>query len=484
MKQLDLFGATPPNTTDRPFSVVDLFCGGGGSSEGIRQALGCDPIVALNHNKHAIQTHKLNHPRTHHAEQDVFQMDPRATLIELGVMDLDLLWASPDCVHFSRARGSKPMEGGRRALAESLIPWARDVRPRFIMIENVAEFLTWGPLNKDGTPNKRRAGEFFEAWIAELESFGYSIEWRQLKASDYGEATSRVRLFIICARQGEEIRWPEITHGPTTSTPYRSAAECVNWSHKANSIFGRKKALAPKTLARVAKGIERYVLNCEAPYIVPSGEDSQAPFLAPRYGERPTQAPRTHSIQDPTPTIVPTGNSTRLASMVMKNYGGMVGNHPSKPFGAITARDSHGLATASLVAYYGTCKDGQGLRDPLRTITTKGRFGLVETILGTEATDIAREAGAFLAEHCGVTLDSEGLAHVTVEGTDYVVTDIGMRMMQPDELAAAMGFPETYQWPGSKTEQTARIGNAVPVRVAAALASANLRAVAAVRQAS
>jgi DNA (cytosine-5)-methyltransferase 1 len=211
---------------DRLASVV-LFAGLGGSCEGIRQATGTSPLAAVNHCPHAIQLHALNHPETLHMQGDVWDVAPREAV---RGRTLDLLWLSPDCTHHSRAKGGMPRETGRRALADVAIPWARDARPRVIMLENVPEWLQWGPLNEDGHPIRERAGEFFRAWCSRLVDLGYQIEWRVLRACDYGAPTSRERVYLIARRDGHPIVWPAPTHGPGASYPWRTAAECVDWS--------------------------------------------------------------------------------------------------------------------------------------------------------------------------------------------------------------------------------------------------------------
>lgn len=458
-------------------NAVDLFCGGGGASIGLERATGYSPIAAVNHDAHAIAMHTLNHPNTHHEQMDVFDADPRQLA---GDKQVDILWASPDCKHFSKAKGGKPKSKKIRALAWVVYRWCLEVKPTVMFLENVEEFQDWGPVNAAGQPIKARKGETFQKFVRAFRSAGYSVDWKVLNAADYGAPTNRKRLFMIFRRAGAPV-WPEPTHGPGRAHPYRTAAECIDWSIECPSIFGRKRELAAKTQARIAEGIRRYVLEDPNPFIVTMRGSSRshlhgnsiheplrtitasgthhalvAPFFAPRYGERPTQAPRTHRVTEPSPTIVPSGNGTRLcAAWLVKHYGGVVGHTLYKPTGAITGRDSQGIVTtdlcphpkdnaehvaAFLTAYYGTDKTGQRLNAPMRTVTSKGRFGLVAVKLG---------------------------------GEDYVITDIGMRMLQPRELARAMGFPDDYQLLGTKTAQTARIGNAVCPDVVEALVKAN-----------
>jgi len=245
--------------------IIDIFAGGGGASHGIEIALGRSPDIAINHDPAAIVMHTANHPSTRHFREDVWKV---------GIKDLvagrpvGLLWASPDCRHFSRAKGGKPVSKRVRSLASVIIKYARDVRPRVICLENVPEFLTWGPLGPDAMPIKAREGEYFAQWAAGLERLGYVIEKKILTACDFGAPTSRKRIFVVARRDGCPIVWPTPTHGPGRGLPYRTAAECIDWSIPCPSIFDRKKPLADATLRRIARGIVRYVLQDPQPFIV------------------------------------------------------------------------------------------------------------------------------------------------------------------------------------------------------------------------
>ncbi|MET0401014.1 MAG: DNA cytosine methyltransferase, partial [Cystobacter sp.] len=264
--------------------IVDLFCGAGGASAGIEAALGRDVDLANNHSQTALAVHSANHPRTTHLHKDVWEVNPRSVTRGRPVF---LLWASPDCTHFSKAKGGKPREGGIRSLAWVVRDWARDVAPQLIFMENVEEFLDWGPLYKVGdtlpwgvilqegdklvgTPIPERKGETFRQFTGNLELLGYRWEKRILDASHYGAPTRRKRLFLVFRRDGEAIRWPEATHGPGR-LPYRTAAECIDWNLPCPSIFERKKPLAEKTLWRVAEGVRRFVLENPQPFVVGVG---------------------------------------------------------------------------------------------------------------------------------------------------------------------------------------------------------------------
>ena len=462
--------------------AVDLFAGGGGASEGIRLATGKAPRVAINHDPAAIQMHAANHPGTMHLCEDVFAVTP----FRPSRKDIDLLWASPDCTHHSRAKGGKPRSSGRRSLAWVVVQWARAVRPRVICLENVEEFAEWGPLTADNQPDPTRKGEIFRDFCGALTLLGYRVAWKVLKACDYGAPTSRKRLFLVARCDGAEPVWPEPTHGPGRPAPWRTAAECIDWSIPAPSIFDRARPLAEATLRRVAHGVVRYVLEDLQPYIVQythggrvHGLDAPLPTITARpaggdmmlvsptliqvgYGEREGQAPRVLDLHAPLGTVVAGGAKHALCVAFMaKHYGGVVGHDLRQPLGTVTTVDHHSPVTvdahpmplppelmalgrrtaAFLVAYYGSEADGQSIRRPLRTVPTVDRFGLVT---------------------------------VEVDGGPYAIVDIGLRMLQPRELATAQGFREDYILTGTKREQVGRIGNSVSPAPACAVVRANL----------
>jgi DNA (cytosine-5)-methyltransferase 1 len=244
--------------------LVDLFAGCGGASTGIEAALGRSVDVAINHDATAVAAHAANHPKTRHFKSDVWEVDPTDAT---GGRQVELLHASPDCRHFSRAKGGVPRSPRVRSLAWVVVRWAKAVRPRVITLENVVEFKTWGPLGADGAPLKSRAGETFDEWVQALVRLGYQVESRVLDASLYGAPTRRRRLFIVARRDGQPIAWPKPTHGPGL-LPLRTAAECIDWSLPCPSIFDRKRPLAKATLRRVAWGIRRFVLGKAEPFVV------------------------------------------------------------------------------------------------------------------------------------------------------------------------------------------------------------------------
>ena len=465
---------------------VDLFAGGGGASLGILRATGRAPSVAINHDPAAIQMHAANHPGTLHLCESVFAVAP---FLPRG-RSIDLLWLSPDCTHHSRAKGGKPLSNDRRGLAGIGVVWARAVRPRVIALENVPEWLAWGPLHPDdhpdeglrGRPIAERAGESFRAWAGELEALGYHVEWRCLVAADYGAPTTRRRLFLIARCDGRPIVWPEPTHGAGRAQPWRTAAECIDWSIPCPSIFERARPLAEATQRRIAEGLRRYVLTAARPFIVTTGHQSSdggkvrpveaplstivtkaehllvAPHLTKFYGSSRAGV----GLDQPTPTVTAGGgrgggHAGLVAAWLAKHYGGVVGHEVERPLGTVTAQDHHSLAAAALapcgqpgdnaakvaafvLKYYGAgVGQHQAASEPMHTIVTKARFGLVT---------------------------------VDLEGVPYTVVDIGMRMLQPRELARAQGFGDDYLLTGTKTEQIARIGNSAPPHVVEAIVRA------------
>ena len=391
--------AAPPQ-----FKVVDLFAGGGGASLGIEQALGVAPIVAVNHCPAAIAMHAVNHPRTIHLTEDVFNVSPWSVVA--GGKGLDLLWASPSCTHFSRARGGKPVREQLRTLGWVVVEWARAVAPRVICVENVAEMLTWGPLNADGTPIAARKGETFREWVKALELAGYRVEWRILGAADYGAPTIRKRLFVVARRDRQPIVWPEPTHGPGL-LPVRTAAECIDWSVPCPSIFARKKPLAAATLRRVVEGIRRYVLGGK-PFLVNlthggriEGIDEPARTITGAHrGEKAiagahllnlSHGGRSQALDEParTLTATPKGGDRLLVTPMLTRahgHGWDRDGGPSTPADAllptVTATDEHALVAAGLVRYHGERRNGELPRvadatEPLPTATTENRFGVV-----------------------------------------------------------------------------------------------------------
>jgi len=509
--------------------VIDLFAGGGGASTGIEQAIGRHVDIAVNHDQDAVALHQMNHPQTRHLVSDVFEVDPLAVTQGRPV---GLLWASPDCKHFSKAKGGKPVSKRIRSLAWVVVKWAKLVRPRVICLENVEEFKTWGPLCEAGTPCPVRKGQTFDRWQQQLRALGYRIEHRELRAADYGAPTIRKRLFLVARCDGQPITWPEPTHGEGRKKPWRTAAECIDWDQPVHSIFmdpiearklGLKRPLADATMKRIAYGVMRYVVEAKRPFIVP-GSVAQT-IVTTGYGEREGQAPRVPGIDKPLGTVVAGGVKHALVSAFLaKHYGGGCTNPAAPvdgPMHTVTATDHHGLVAANLVhmGHGETCSTGavrwsKGVRDiehPLNTVTassvpaalvTSNLLKLrhhsdgqsqeepIHTI--TAGGGHFAEVRAFLTKYYGsqqapeltdplhtvTTRDRFGL--VTVSGEDYQIEDIGMRMLNPRELYRAQGFPDTYiidqRADGSRLPKDAQVrmcGNSVCPPIAAALVRAN-----------
>lgn len=408
--------------------VADLFCGAGGTSTGLARAAELTgrkvELLAVNHWEVAVATHAANHSWARHVNAPLDGIDPRSAI---GAKKLHVLVASPECVHHSSARGGRPINDQSRASAWHVLSWAQAVEPEVILVENVPEFRTWGPIGRDGRPLKSRKGETFNAWVSAIESLGYSVAWRILNAADYGDPTTRRRLFVIARRGRRAPAWPAPSHrNPKLGAdmfsgevaPWRTAREAViDWSLRGSSIFGRKRPLAEATLRRIAEGIRRFG---------GSQADQFLDFLVPFYGERKGQAPRTHSVDEPVPTI------------------------PTDP--------KFGLA--HLIQYHGTSAP-QSVDAPLPTATTRDRFGLVEPfMLSQQSGGAPRPVSAPVP-----TLATDGaVSLVEPRGLDVL-----FRMLQPHELAAAMSFPPDYKFTGTRGDVVKQIGNAVPVGVATAL---------------
>jgi DNA (cytosine-5)-methyltransferase 1 len=284
--------------------IVDSFAGGGGASTGIEIALGRSPDIAINHDATALAMHEVNHPATKHLTSDIWSVDPREVV---GSAPVGLLWASPDCKHFSKAKGGKPVSKNIRSLAWVVVHWANTVRPRVIMLENVEEFQDWGPLGEDDKPCPLRKGQTFKRWVGQLKRLGYAVEWRELRACDYGAPTIRKRLFLIARRDGRPIVWPEPSHGDPKSEavktgrlkPWRTAAGIIDWSLPCPSIFDSAeeifakyglravRPLQPATMARIAKGVKRYVLDAVRPFIIRTDMASWSPRNGVHGGDEP-----------------------------------------------------------------------------------------------------------------------------------------------------------------------------------------------------
>ena len=495
--------------------VVDLFAGGGGASLGLSWAYRA-PDVAINHSPIAISVHQANHPGTLHYTCDVFEVDPVAATKGQPV---GVLWASPDCRHHSKAKGGKPRSKKIRSLAWVVVKWAAAVRPRVILLENVEEFQDWGPLDRHGQPRPDAKGKTFQHWAARLRNLGYKIEWRELVAADYDTPTIRKRLYVIARCDGRPIVWPK---PQTPRAKWRTAAECVDWTIPGRTIF-REKPLAANTERRIAKGLWRHVINTDKPFIVGdvaphltefANASNQRTFAADEplrtqvaqvkgghfalvagtmvqigYGEREGQAPRCLDLQKPLGTVVAGGiKHAVVAACFEQANGGWYdgdGRSANDPLSTVcTAGANQRLVSAYFVKWYGNERDGVSAREPMHTVTTKDRLGLVQAVqVPRDALTEEQWAGAkrcadflhkYLPEHFPQAFDA------LVCG-DRVLVDISLRMLTPRELARAQGFPDTYVIERgasgekiTKTDQVRLIGNSVCPKVAAAIARANL----------
>jgi DNA (cytosine-5)-methyltransferase 1 len=502
--------------------VIDNFAGGGGASTGIVAALGRPVDMAFNHSPTAIAMHAANHPETKHFCQDIREVDP----VEVcGGRPVGLAWFSPDCTHFSRAKGAQPVKKEIRALAWVVIDWARTVRPRVILLENVEEFQTWGPLLEDEPrPDPARAGETFREWLAALKALGYAVEFRSLVAADYGTPTSRKRLFLIARCDGAPIVWPETSHGRHRPEPWKPASSVIDWSIPCPSIFDRARPLAPATLARIASGVRRFVIESASPFLMPvthQGGPSRvhsldeplrtvtaahrgelglvSPFLV-RHGHYSKKSGaglvegmgaglfRGQQLALPLATVCGTNDKHLVAPVLLKHFGGVVGHRVDRTLGTVTAKDHHSLAAAFLTKMYGT-STGAPVDVPMPTVTAGGGRGgghlaSVQALLiqynGANGSP-RRGQQVFEPLHTVTTKARFGL--VTVHGVDYQIVDIGMRMLQPRELFSAQGFPADYNItpefrgkPMTKTDQTSMAGNSVCCPLAEALVKANASA--------
>lgn len=536
--------------------IVDNFAGGGGASTGIELATGYSVDIAINHDPEAIKMHRANHPNTKHHCENVWAVDP---IKACNGHPVGLAWFSPDCKHFSKAKGGKPKDKNIRGLAWVALRWAGLVRPRVIMLENVEEFKTWGPLNRRHHPIKAKQGKTFERFVQQLRELGYEVEFRELIAADYGAPTMRKRFFMIARCDGKPIVWPEPTHGPADSEevkagllkPYVGAYTQIDFSRPCPSIFDTSeeikekygiravRPLAKKTMDRIARGLKKFVLDNPEPFIIQCNHG----------GER-----RQNDIKEPLPTITGKHGYGIVEPKIVPYIGANTTNHPGgnckNPIHTITTGNQQCLISPTLIQYYsGTSKGevrGQSIEEPIMTVDGSNRYGLVTSFLHkyydggyTGAGDTVEnplptvtswdhnslcavnliqmnnhcdgrdvkepiptitagdghfgEVRAFLIKYYGsgtgqdvkepldtvTSRDRFGL--VTINGTDYQIVDIGLRMLEPKELYGCQGFPDDYiidhDYTGKKyprSEQVRRCGNAVCPPIPAALVKANL----------
>ena len=534
--------------------IVDNFAGGGGASTGIELATGYSVDIAINHDPEAIKMHKANHPNTKHYCEDVWQVDP---VKACNGHPVGLAWFSPDCKHFSKAKGGKPKDKFIRGLAWVACRWAGLVRPRVIMLENVEEFKTWGPLNRSHRPIKAKQGVTFRKFVSQLEDLGYAVDFRELVAADYGAPTMRKRFFLIARCDGKPIVWPEPTHAPADSEavkagllkPYVGAYTQLDFSLPCPSIFDTAeeikekygiravRPLAPKTMERIARGLKKFVLDNAEPFIVQvnhSGEKSDycksaneplstvtgkhgfgivepylvqckynneahgvekplgtvttvgshllvSPTLIQYHSETAKGEVRGQKLDEPIMTVDGSNRYGLVTSFLHKYYdGGYTGAGDSleNPLPTVTAWDHNSVCAVTLIQMNNHC-DGRDIKEPIPTITAgDGHFGEVRAFLIKYYGDAT---GQDIKSPLDTVTTKDRFGLVTVNGVDYQIVDIGLRMLEPRELYGCQGFPDDYiidhdytgkEYP--RSEQVRRCGNAVCPPIPAALVKANL----------
>jgi DNA (cytosine-5)-methyltransferase 1 len=572
--------------------IVDNFAGGGGASTGIEMATGYSVDIAINHDPEAIKMHKANHPNTKHYCENMWAVDP---VKACNGHPVGLAWFSPDCKHFSKAKGGKPKDKNIRGLAWVACRWAGLVRPRVIMLENVEEFKTWGPLGRRHHPIKAKQGETFQKFVQQLTDLGYEVQFRELIAADYGAPTMRKRFFMIARCDGKPIVWPEPTHAPADSEevkaglkkPYVGAYTQLDFSLPCPSIFDTSeeikekygiravRPLAQKTMGRIARGFIKFVLNNPKPFIIQCNHGGERrpndirepmptitgkhgygivepymvqigqtgftkdrskdvreplttivsknehcliePMLAPYMGTNTTNHPggncrdpihtittgnqqclisptliqyhsetakdevRGQLIEEPIMTVDSSNRYGLVASFLHKYYDGGykgAGETVENPLPTVTAWDHNSVVTANLIQMNNHC-DGRDMRDPIPTITAgDGHFGEVRAFL---IKYYGQGTGQDIEQPLDTVTARDRFGLVTIEGVDYQIVDIGLRMLEPRELYGCQGFPDDYiidhDYTGKtypRSEQVRRCGNAVCPPIPAALVRANL----------
>jgi DNA (cytosine-5)-methyltransferase 1 len=538
--------------------LVDNFAGGGGASTGIEMATGYSVDIAINHDPEAIRMHKANHPSTKHYCESVWDVDPVQACAGHPVA---LAWFSPDCKHFSKAKGGKPKDKNIRGLAWVALRWAGKVRPRVIMLENVEEFKTWGPLNRSHRPIKAKRGDTYRKFIKQLSELGYEVQTRELIAADYGAPTMRKRFFLIARCDGKPIVWPEPNHAPADSEevkagllkPYVGAYTQLDFSLPCPSIFDTAeeikekygiravRPLAPKTMERIARGLKKFVIDNTEPFIVQvnhSGSDwnycksmneplpvitskhgfgivepviapyisvnrenhfgssmeepihtitsfnqhmLMAPTLIQYHSETSDKEVRGQNLTEPVMTVDGSNRYGLVTSFLHKYYDGGykgAGDTLENPLPTVTAWDHNSICAATLIQMNNHC-DGRDITEPIPTITAgDGHFGEVRAFLIKYYGDAT---GQDIKNPLDTVTTKDRFGLVTVNGVDYQIVDIGLRMLEPRELYGCQGFPDDYiidhdytgkEYP--RSEQVRRCGNAVCPPIPAALVKANL----------
>ncbi len=484
--------------------IVDNFAGGGGASTGIEIATGYSVDIAVNHDPEAIKMHKANHPATTHYCENVWSVDP---VKACGGHPVALAWFSPDCKHFSRAKGGKPKDKNIRGLAWVACRWAGLVRPDVIMLENVEEFKTWGPLNRRHRPISKKRGETFRKFVSQLENLGYAVEYRELVAADYGTPTMRRRFFLVARCDGRPVVWPKPTHAPVESEavkagllkPYVGAWTQIDFSLPCPSIFDTAgeikekygiravRPLAEKTMERIARGLKKFILDNPEPFVIrgASAAENRSLFVAPTliqyHSETYNGVVRGQKLDRPIMTVDGSNRYGLAAAFLQKYYGGGytgAGESVSNPLPTVTTRDHNSICAVTLIQMNNHC-DGKNIREPLPTVTAgDGHFGEVRAFL---IKYYGQGTGQAVTDPLDTIPTHDRFGLVTIAGTDYQIVDIGLRMLEPKELYGCQGFPADYiidhDHTGKKyprSEQVRRCGNAVCPPIPAALVRANL----------
>lgn len=478
--------------------IIDNFAGGGGASTGIEMATGYSVDIAINHDPEAIKMHKANHPDTKHYCESVWDVNPVKVCRGRPV---GLAWFSPDCKHFSKAKGGKPKDKNIRGLAWVALRWAGLVRPRVIMLENVEEFKTWGPLNRRHRPIKSKQGATYRRFLRQLKDLGYQVETRELVAADYGAPTIRKRFFLVARCDGCPIVWPEPTHGPADSEavkqgilkPYVGAYTQIDFSLPCPSIFDTAqeikekygiravRPLAPKTMQRIARGMQKFVLDNPEPFIVKDECCIVIPALIQYHSETSGREVRGQGIGAPIMTVDGSNRYGLVTSFLHKYYDGGykgAGDTLDNPLPTVTAWDHNSICAAHLIQLNNHC-DGRDITQPIPTITAgDGHFGEVRAFL---IKYYGQGTGQDIKEPLDTITANDRFGLVTIHGVEYAIVDIGLRMLEPKELYGCQGFPEDYiidrdnegkEYP--RSEQVKRCGNAVCPPIPAALVRANL----------
>jgi len=519
---------------NRKFRFADLFCGAGGFTAGAVASGYATGALAINHWRPAISTHRQNYPDVRHICATIDHVDPR----DFDGDGINLLLASPECVYHSVARGGRPVDDQRRATAWCVPRWIEAIKPAWVIVENVREFEQWGPLGTNDRPLKSKRGEIFQAWVQAIRALNYHVEWKLLNAADFGGATKRIRLFVVCrrGRSTQPIRWPQPTHSKENWTP---AWKIIDWSKPCPSIFGRKRPLAEKTLLRIEAGLRKFcrpelvepflvhlrgrsageskavtdplptiIATCEnhgvvVPFISafhngPDGAnrnhspsdplptaDTQnrfgvvAPFMVPNFGERDGQQPRTHSVDDPEPTVTGHGAGGVVMPFMVDIHNGHrvdTSTGVDDPMQTVLTKPGNSLILPFLLPRQGhfDChrdKPAKGVGEPLGTVTASHApahvvLPFLTTYYGTGGPKPVTEPISTLT-----TKKRHGLALVETM-RELGIVDIGFRMLDVDELAAAQGFAKDYYLHGTKAEQVKQVGNSVHTAVARALVEA------------